>query len=120
MSSRTGFLMQGDSAEEESANTGSDWQVKQEHGWGSVQDAKDAGYFGAGFSERVDGRILDWNWDQVSSDDAGSWQRAIESESVSRSLRSAEPTQLGCTNNPTGTKYRAGHPEAHCQLFRYS
>jgi hypothetical protein len=38
-------------------------------------------------------------------------------ESVSRSLRSAEPTQLGYTNNPTGTKYRAGHPEAHCQLF---
>ena len=63
MSSRTGFLLQGDTKAEQSANTGSSWQVKQETGWESVSDEKFAGYFGAGFGERIDGRQLDWNWD---------------------------------------------------------
>ena len=49
MSSRTGFLLQGDAAAEQSANTGPSWRVKQESGWGSVRDEKFAGYFGAGF-----------------------------------------------------------------------
>jgi hypothetical protein len=32
MSNRTGFLMQGDTAEEASANSGREWQVREENG----------------------------------------------------------------------------------------
>ena len=74
MSSRTGFLLQGDTAAEQSANTGSSWRVKEEPGWGSVQDEKFAGYFGAGFGERIDGRQLDWNWDSADSQNPGAWR----------------------------------------------
>ena len=75
MSSRTGFLLQGDTAAEQAANTGPSWKVKQEPGWGSVQDEKFAGYFGAGFGERVDGRQLDWNWDLPDSQDSSEWRK---------------------------------------------
>ena len=75
MSSRTGFLVQGDTAAEQSANTGSSWKVEYEPGWGSVSDEKFAGYFGAGFGERVDGRQLDWNWDSKSSENSGEWRK---------------------------------------------
>ena len=65
MSARTGFLVQGDTVAEESANTGPSWQVEQEHGWGSAEHEEHAGYFGAGFGERVDGRKLNWDWDKA-------------------------------------------------------
>jgi len=73
MSSRTGFLLQGDTAAEQSANTGSAWQVKQETGWESVSDEKFTGYFGAGVGERIDGRRLDWNWDTADAAGSAGW-----------------------------------------------
>jgi len=73
MSSRTGFLLQGDTAAEQSANTGPSWRVKQQPGWESVSNEKFGGYFGAGVGERIDGRQLDWNWDQPDSQHPGEW-----------------------------------------------
>ncbi len=75
ISSRTGFLLQGDTKAEESADTGPTWQVEQQPGWGSVQDEKGAGYFGAGFGERIDGRAMDWSWDQANPGDPSHWQQ---------------------------------------------
>jgi alpha-L-rhamnosidase len=75
MSSRTGFLLQGDTATEQAANTGSSWRVEQQPGWGSVSDEKFAGYFGAGFGERVDGRLLDWNWDLPDAAGSSGWRK---------------------------------------------
>lgn len=75
MSNRTGFLLQGDTAAEQSANTGPSWRVKQQPGWGSVPDEKFAGYFGAGFGEQIDGRQLDWNWDQTNPQNPIAWQK---------------------------------------------
>jgi hypothetical protein len=75
MSSRTGFLLQGDTAAEQSANTGPSWQVEQQPGWGSISDEKFAGYFGAGFGERIDGRALDWNWDLPDSQSSKNWRK---------------------------------------------
>ena len=75
MSSRTGFLLQGNTAAEQSANTGPSWRVEQEPGWGSVQDEKFAGYFGAGFGEEIDGRRLNWNWDVPDAADSSVWSK---------------------------------------------
>ncbi len=75
MSARTGFLMQGDTAAEESVNTGPSWQVEQDHGWGSAEHEEHAGYFGAGSGERVDGRKLNWDWDKTDSQKFGEWQQ---------------------------------------------
>jgi hypothetical protein len=74
MSSRTGFLLQGDTVAEDSANTGDSWQVRQERGREADSHAGARGYYAAGPSERVDGHLLDWNWDK--HDDSSGWQAA--------------------------------------------
>lgn len=75
MSSRTGFLLQGDTAAEQAANTGPSWRVEQQPGWGSVSVEKFVGYFGAGFGERIDGRLLNWNWDMPDAAGSGGWRK---------------------------------------------
>ena len=98
MSSRTGFLLQGDTDEERFANTGASWQVKQELGRGVVPDEtrgaegkveeSDPGYYNAGRGEQIDGRVIDWNWDQSEAMAAGKWQTP---EIISRgAMREAE------------------------------
>ncbi|WP_164981501.1 alpha-L-rhamnosidase C-terminal domain-containing protein [Silvibacterium dinghuense] len=74
MSYRTGFLMQGDTAAEDAVDTGSAWQVHEEQGRAETKLNSSAGYFGAGPSERIDGRVLDWRWDAEES--AATWQTA--------------------------------------------
>jgi hypothetical protein len=64
MSNRTGFLMQGDTEVEASVNTGKDWQVRQEPGRAALGHEGVHGYFAAGPAEKIDGRLLDWSWDQ--------------------------------------------------------
>jgi alpha-L-rhamnosidase len=75
MSSRTGFLLQGDTVAEQAANTGPSWRVEQQLGWGPVTDEKFAGYFGAGSGERIDGRLLNWNWDLPDAAGSSGWQK---------------------------------------------
>jgi alpha-L-rhamnosidase len=73
MSSRTGFLMQGDTKAEAAVNTGPEWRVRREEGRAALGHAGVRGYYAAGPGERVDGRVLDWNWDQMQTGDEG-WE----------------------------------------------
>ena len=70
MSNRTGFLMQGDTDAEAAVNTGVTWQVRAEPGRAPVGNNGAHGYYAAGPAESVDGRVVDWRWDQP--DDASS------------------------------------------------
>ena len=73
MSNRTGFLMQGDTEAEASVNTGKDWQVRQETGRAALGHEGARGYYAAGPAEKIDGRLLDWSWDQPQADSSG-WE----------------------------------------------
>ena len=78
MSNRTGFLMQGDTPAEAGVNTGPSntnegWRVREEPGRGSLGHNGVRDYYAAGPAEKIDGRILDWNWDQPQTDTAG-WE----------------------------------------------
>ena len=64
MSDRTGFLMQGDTKAESAVNTGKAWRVRQENGRAAIGHDGIRGYYAAGPAERIDGRVLDWAWDQ--------------------------------------------------------
>ena len=73
MSSRTGFLMQGDTDAEAVVNTGKDWRVRQETGRAAIGHEGVRGYNAAGPAEKIDGRVLDWSWDQPEID-SSSWE----------------------------------------------
>jgi len=75
MSDRTGFLMQGDTKAENSVNTGREWRVRQENGRAAMSDNGAPGYFAAGPAERIDGRVLDWEWDAAGTD-ASAWEKS--------------------------------------------
>ena len=77
MSNRSGFMLQGDTKAEESADTDPSWQVKQEPGHGLAAQNGVSGYYAAGPGERVDGRSTNWDWDAPSVADASSWH-AVE------------------------------------------
>jgi hypothetical protein len=74
MSSRSGFLLQGDSATEDVVNTGDTWLVKQERGHEAAGHTGANGYYAAGPGERIDGREVDWNWDKDDAQEG--WQAA--------------------------------------------
>lgn len=76
MSNRTAFLLQGDGAEEEAANTGRSWLVKQETGRTPMRQEQGAAYSSAGIGERVDGRLLDSSWDEADVDKPAEWHSA--------------------------------------------
>ncbi len=73
MSNRTGFLMQGDTEAEASVNTGKDWEVRQEPGRAPLGREGVRGYYAAGPAEKIDGRVLDWSWDQPQAD-SSAWE----------------------------------------------
>lgn len=73
MSDRTGFLIQGDTQAEAAVNTGSAWQVREEPGRAALGHSGVHGYYAAGPAEKIDGRALDWTWDQPTTEAAG-WQ----------------------------------------------
>jgi alpha-L-rhamnosidase len=73
MSSRTGFVLQGDTEAEAAINTGEQWTVRTEQGRAPLGHAGIHGYYAAGPAERIDGRTLDWNWDQGGNNASG-WQ----------------------------------------------
>jgi hypothetical protein len=73
MSNRTGFLMQGDTEAEAAVNTGKDWQVRHETGRAPLGHEGAEGYYAAGPAEKIDGRLLDWSWDQPGSGSSG-WE----------------------------------------------
>ncbi len=73
MSNRTGFLMQGDTEVEAAVNTGKDWRVRHETGRAALGHEGAGGYYAAGPAEKIDGRLLDWSWDQPGADSSG-WE----------------------------------------------
>jgi alpha-L-rhamnosidase len=64
MSSRSGFMLQGDTPAEDLADTNESWLTRPEHGRETLPNDEHHGYYGAGPAERIDGRILEWNWDR--------------------------------------------------------
>ncbi|HVT97238.1 MAG TPA: hypothetical protein VHE33_06995 [Acidobacteriaceae bacterium] len=77
MTNRTGFLMQGDTEAESAVNTGSNWRVRQEAGRSELGHAGTHEYYAAGPAEKIDGRTLDWTWDQPGDDSAWETPRLI-------------------------------------------
>lgn len=73
MSDHTGFLMQGDTEAEAAVNTGLQWRVREEKGRAALRNSLALGYYVAGPAEKIDGRLLDWNWDQQGDGDSG-WE----------------------------------------------
>jgi alpha-L-rhamnosidase len=65
MSSRTGFLVQGDTEAEAAINTGAEWRARKEKGRSAIGHNGVRGYYAAGPAERIDGRLLDWDWDRA-------------------------------------------------------
>jgi hypothetical protein len=76
MTNQTGFMLQGDTAAEEIANTDKSWQVKQEKGHGLASTNGVTGYYAAGPGEVIDGRTSEWDWDAPELSDASSWHAA--------------------------------------------
>jgi alpha-L-rhamnosidase len=75
MSNRTGFLMQGDTEAEAAVNTGLEWRVRQETDRVALVSNRVPPYFAAGPAEKIDGRVIDWSWDQPGDTDSG-WETA--------------------------------------------
>lgn len=73
MSYRTGFLMQGDSQSEAVVNTDKNWQIRRETGRAALGHEGVHGYYAAGPAEIIDGRLLDWFWDEHDADSSG-WE----------------------------------------------
>lgn len=63
-SDRAAFLVEGDTAAEQAANTGKSWQVEQEMGQAPQKPMPEGmwQYWAAGPGERVDGELYDWSW----------------------------------------------------------
>lgn len=78
MTNQTGFILQGDTAAEEIANTDKSWRVKQEKGRGLAPTNGVTGYYAAGPGEVVDGRLAEWDWDAPSISDTSSWHTPKE------------------------------------------
>ncbi|MFP5226471.1 MAG: alpha-L-rhamnosidase C-terminal domain-containing protein [Acidobacteriota bacterium] len=76
MSNRTGFLMQGDTEAESAVNTGANWRVRSEAGRAALGHSGANGYYAAGPAEQIDGRVVDWKWDQPGDDSAG-WETPV-------------------------------------------
>ena len=72
MTNRTGFLMQGNTEADSAVNTGAAWRVREEPGHSALDHSGTREYYAAGPGEKIDGRVLDWKWDQP-GDDAG-WE----------------------------------------------
>ncbi|HTD56760.1 MAG TPA: hypothetical protein VK670_15325, partial [Silvibacterium sp.] len=90
MTNRTGFLMQGDTAAESAVNTGQEWRVRDEPGRGPLGHDGAHGYYAAGPAEKVDGRLLDWNWDQADGDGSGWETPRIVGRAATREAQDAD------------------------------
>src|SRR2546423_13484058 len=83
MTSRAGFVLQGDSAAEQAANTNESWQVEVERGqWASPTDfmALLKSYYAGPPGEIIDGRRYDWDWNALSNTTgmaSNAWKKPI-------------------------------------------
>jgi alpha-L-rhamnosidase len=90
MSERSGFLMQGDTDAEAAANTGATWVVRWDGGRSAIGHGGADGYYAAGPAERIDGKVLDWDWDR-GNDTSGGWsQPRIVGRGATREAQNAD------------------------------
>jgi hypothetical protein len=80
VSNQTGFLLQGDTPKEESANSGTSWKVMRDEAY--TPCATDMGsvlhtYMVVGPGDEIRGDRFPWGWEQKDFDDAG-WQEAMQ------------------------------------------
>ena len=83
ISDRTGFVLHGDSEAERIADTGASWEVEEEQGIRvpSTPETIDDDYYVAEPVERIDGTVLDWDWNTADSGTSNStpgrrWKKA--------------------------------------------
>lgn len=110
MSLQTGFFIQGKTAAESAADTGSHWQVGIETGRSAsavpmkVGD-RWIGYYAAGPAEQIDGRKTNWDWQSGE----GAWTNAVPVLDLAPSQSHQAP--WGLTANPLpAQKYRSAEP----------
>src|SRR5271166_276139 len=74
MSDRTGFVLHGDSEAERIADSGASWEVEEEKGIRvpSTPETVEDDYYVAEPVERIDGTVLDWEWNSADSNSPGS------------------------------------------------
>ena len=67
ISDRTGFVLQGDSEIEASANTDDSWEVEEEKGVETLPTPAEIqnSYYVAEPAERIDGSVFDWSWNNA-------------------------------------------------------
>lgn len=99
MSNRTGFVMQGDTDAEASVNTGKGWQVREEPGRAALGHEGAGGYYAAGPAEMMDGRLIDWSWDQLKGDSSGWEAPALLGQAATREAQDA-PTHWELVQDP--------------------
>jgi alpha-L-rhamnosidase len=98
MTSRTGFILQGDRDEEQIANTDDSWQVESESGHGVL--AANLGsflqaYYAGPPGEIIDGRRYDWDWNSATAASAAGltrWKKAMTIGSGAARESSDSPT----------------------------
>ncbi len=75
---RTGFVLQGDTATEEIANTDTSWEVEEEKGIQTLPTPPEIqrSYYVAEPAERIDGSVLDWSWNNAASSQ-GRWEKPV-------------------------------------------
>ena len=78
ITSRLGFLLDGDSANEASVATDDSWLVHQDRGFQFGSQGPGGLYFLASAGERLDGSVMDWKWGDVDAPAAPpEWQHAL-------------------------------------------
>jgi alpha-L-rhamnosidase len=75
MSDQTGFLIQGDTNAERSANTGTSWEAEREKGqnFEAISSSDLPNYYAASPGETLDGTRYDWEWQTAGP----AWKSAI-------------------------------------------
>ena len=73
---RTGFLLQGDTAAEQLANTDKKWKCVRDDAYRTAMP-RIPGYYAAGPAERLDAALYPWGWERPEYDDSR-WPTAVE------------------------------------------
>jgi hypothetical protein len=75
---RTGFVLQGHTANEAIANTDNSWEVEEEKGLQTLPTPPEIqrSYYVAEPAERIDGSVFDWSWNNAASSQ-GRWEKPV-------------------------------------------
>jgi alpha-L-rhamnosidase len=78
ISDRTAFVLQGDGELERLADTHQTWDVEEERGVQVLPTPEEVReqYYVSEPAERIDGTMLNWDWDATSSGPVGRWKKA--------------------------------------------